>query len=537
MVGPVALVQAEQRPFEGGRHGPSLGSEIGVLGRLPLWQRRVDVVPQAEVDHFLPGGIVVDRDAGHLHDPRLDGVHEREVAHYPGEDEPFVVARPLQVVGRGRQVVDRLDPGLAADVEQAAEPDPGVPVAFQLFLVRLLVGMLEQLVLVAVVRLVVEHHDLALARPEGPQHPGRHHVRRLGEGVGQVGPTAPKELSGVGRHPLDLLGVAGQEGVVVDDLDLRLQEGVPQVARDEVPLAVVALLPFGMEDAEAVADGDAGRDDQEALGEASVGRRHDFVDRLPGDEHGHHDGLAGAGRHLQPDPGQAVVVEPVLRLEAAAVVGGAVAAGDLSQEDGRLGGLPLAEQDRVVALGWLGSPVGEQLPGVGGDAVPVVRPPALHLAADVVDEGVLLAALAGGVKVEGEFLDVAAFPALPCGRDWDEGFAGPAARQDFAGRAVRTDVEVTLRGIVRRVEDRVGEVHRRHARLKRARLPIDPHRNAERRPVSAGRSRGKGLPRSRVPCGNAGSASSTRLGAVAAARHCGRTPRPIEPCSTYGVCA
>ncbi len=49
---------------------------------------------------------------------------------------------------------------------QAPEPDAGVTVAVLVLLVGLVVGMLEQLVLVAVVGLVVEHHDLALADAE-----------------------------------------------------------------------------------------------------------------------------------------------------------------------------------------------------------------------------------------------------------------------------------------------------------------------------------------------------------------------------------
>ena len=93
-------------------------------------------------------------------------------------------------------------------------------------------------------------------------------------------------------------------------------------------------------------------------------------------------------------------MELVLGLEAAPVVSGAVAAGDLGQEDRRLGSLPLAEEDRLVTGRRAGRPVGEQLAGVRRDAVPVARAPALDLAADVVDQRVLLAALPGGVEVE-----------------------------------------------------------------------------------------------------------------------------------------
>ena len=54
------------------------------------------------------------------------------------------------------------------------------------------------------------------------------------------------------------------------------------VAREELAAAVVAVRVIGLEHAEAILDGDAGRDDQEAPGEAPAGRVSDSVDRLPG---------------------------------------------------------------------------------------------------------------------------------------------------------------------------------------------------------------------------------------------------------------
>ena len=232
-----------------------------------------------QVDGLHSGGIVVDRDPGDLDDAGLDGVHQREVADHPGEDVALVVAGALEVVRRRRQVVDRLDAGLARDVCKPAEPDPRIAVAVQVFLVGLVVRMLQQLVLVAVVRLVVEHDDLALAGAEGPQHPVGDHVRGLPERVGDLRLAAPQQLAGVARDALDLLGVPRQERVVVDDLDLRLQQSLPQVRRHEVALAVVVVLPLGVQHSEAVADRDAGRNDEEPLGEAAVARRHHLVDR------------------------------------------------------------------------------------------------------------------------------------------------------------------------------------------------------------------------------------------------------------------
>ena len=64
-------------------------------------------------------------------------------------------------------------------------------------------------------------------------------------------------------------------------------------------LRVVAVRIVRLQDAQAVLDGDAGRDDQEAAGEVLAAGLADGVDRLPGDEHRHDGGLAGAGRQLQ----------------------------------------------------------------------------------------------------------------------------------------------------------------------------------------------------------------------------------------------
>jgi hypothetical protein len=52
---------------------------------------------------------------------------------------------------------------------------------------------------------------------------------------------------------------------------------------DEVELAIDGLGVVGKQDAEAVADGDAGSDDEEAVGEAAVVGVGEAVEGLPGD--------------------------------------------------------------------------------------------------------------------------------------------------------------------------------------------------------------------------------------------------------------
>jgi len=170
----------------------------------------------------------------------------------------------------------------------------------------------------------------------------------------------------------------------------------------------------------------------------------DLVDREPGDEHRHHYGLAGAGRHLQCDARQPVVVKVVLGLEPSPIIGGAMTTGDLGQKDRGLDRLALAEQHGLVADG----PVRQELARVGRGAVPVVRPPSLDLAPDVVDERVRFATLAGHVEVKRERL-VRGLACLLAHRDRDEGLARPATWENRARRTVVAELEVRPRRLVR----------------------------------------------------------------------------------------
>ena len=134
---------------------------------------------------------------------------------------------------------------------------------------------------------------------------------------------------------------------------------------------------------------------EEAVGEPGVARGVQLVQRLPGDEHRHHDRLARTRRHLQRGTRQAVVVRFVLRLKPLAPVRvRLVTSCDFGQEDRGLGGLALAEQDPVFSVRV--RPMLEQLPGNRGDTgVLPVTTPLLDLPPEIVDQAVPLAALAG----------------------------------------------------------------------------------------------------------------------------------------------
>ena len=128
------------------------------------------------------GRVVVDGDAGDLHDAGLDRLDQAEVGDHPGEERAFPVAGTGQEAWRGGQVVDGLDAHLLVDRAQAVEPEAGgLGVLGRLGLVvagEVLVGGAVFLrvvvpVEVAVVRLVVEHHDPGGAA-EVAADPGNH---------------------------------------------------------------------------------------------------------------------------------------------------------------------------------------------------------------------------------------------------------------------------------------------------------------------------------------------------------------------------
>ena len=93
-----------------------------------LGHLRADVLPEvAEHRHLVAGDVVGDRHARQLDDAALDGVHQREVAHRPGEQRAFGVARAAQEERRRRQVDDARDAELAVDRFEAGNPERARP--------------------------------------------------------------------------------------------------------------------------------------------------------------------------------------------------------------------------------------------------------------------------------------------------------------------------------------------------------------------------------------------------------------------------
>ena len=143
------LVVAVER-FEGGLQldGRLSGSRSSALPRpflgifLPMCSQR-----SRNIGISSPGMLSATGTRGQLDDAALDGVHQREVAHRPGEQRAFGVAGAAQEERRGRQVNDARDAELALDRFEAGDPEAGGLVVLLGFL--LLVALQIVLVVVA----------------------------------------------------------------------------------------------------------------------------------------------------------------------------------------------------------------------------------------------------------------------------------------------------------------------------------------------------------------------------------------------------
>ncbi len=291
---------------EGVERGLKLGGDgarVALAGLAGAGLRHVaaDVVPQvAEGQRLRVRHVVRDGDARQLDDAALDRVHQREVADRPGEQRALGVAGAAQEERGGGQVVDAVTPSLRSGRLQPADPEAG-GLAVALGLLAVLAGqgsVRAGLLAVAVVGLVVDHDDVLEA------HQLVHAaVQHLAFGLDRVRRRRRGPAGGSGR-PSRLRGLPPAEGVVVGDDDLGAGDVGQHVHRHQLAVLVVAVGVVGLQDAQAVLDGDAGRHDQEAAAEQRAAGRADGVDGLPGDEHGHDGRLAASGRHLQRDAQQ-----------------------------------------------------------------------------------------------------------------------------------------------------------------------------------------------------------------------------------------
>lgn len=178
--------------------------------------------------------------------------------------------------------------------------------------------------------------------------------------------------------------------MVVGNDDPGLVELRHHVTGHEFARGVVRIGVVGLQDLQSVANGDARRHHQEAAGEPPGRRVAHGVDRLPGDDHGHHGGLAGTGGQLEREAQQLGVGLGVDGREVIEESPSLLAdlGRHLGQPDHRLHRFHLAEE-RTHPAECVRSPMLQQTPGLGRDP-PVVRvleaAPAVNLFTQLVDE-------------------------------------------------------------------------------------------------------------------------------------------------------
>jgi len=89
------------------------------------------------------------------------------------------------------------------------------------------------------------------------------------------------------------------ESMEVGDHHFGFSKFRKQIHRDQVMLAVIVVRVRGQQHAQPVTNGNAWRADQKGVRKAVVLRAGQFVQCLPGDQHGNYQGLAAARGHLK----------------------------------------------------------------------------------------------------------------------------------------------------------------------------------------------------------------------------------------------
>ncbi len=237
------------------------------------------------------------RDARQFHDTALDGVHQREVAHRPWEQRALGITGAAQKKRRCGQVDHACHAEFAIHGLQAGNPKTGgfvvllgllLVVPFQVF-----VAIGSRLLSIAMMGLIVQHQNVLQTHQIG-HHPVQHLALGF-EGVQLFASPLEQRASTLGEiDPLTAF-----EGVIVGDHDLGTVHVVQQVAGNQFTVLVVAVRIIRLQDPQAILDREAGCYDEKAARVAFALRSPHRVDGLPGDEHRHDGGLAGAGGQLQ----------------------------------------------------------------------------------------------------------------------------------------------------------------------------------------------------------------------------------------------
>ena len=241
----------------------------------------VDVVEARTVRLRVGNRIVSDYHARRLDQAGLDGVVQAEIADDPSKQILLRALPPRRGERRRGEIVASADAPRAVNPVQTSDPPGGL----------LDVRLGDSLEIAAgrrapsVMRLVVD--DKQIPRPG--------HFAQYIADVCLVALRAPLVHA---PPPSDLLVRIPIQRVPIPNHDAALIQSVEHRTGDDPKLVVVMLLMRRLQDGQSAPHGEAGRHDEDVLGEARVRRVGGLVQQVPRDDHRHDDSLAGAGRHL-----------------------------------------------------------------------------------------------------------------------------------------------------------------------------------------------------------------------------------------------
>jgi len=246
-----------------------------------------DVLPKvAKHRHVVAGNIVRHRHARQFDNATLDGIHQRKVAHCPGEKRAFGITGTAQEERCGGQI-DNLDcPDLAFHAFKAVNPETrSLIIAFGFFLVislEVFVFFTIGFFSIAVVRFVIDDQNILHA------HQTRHHtLKHLALCFQRLNFFAAFSLKQQTPTLGKLNTVSQLEGVIVGDDDFGAFQFAQHVIRDQFPVFIIAVGIVGLEHTQTVFDRNSRRDHQKTTCVLLASRMSHGIDGLPGNEHGH----------------------------------------------------------------------------------------------------------------------------------------------------------------------------------------------------------------------------------------------------------